>query len=86
MIDSASPERFEEARVELHQICQSDTMKGKPVLILANRMLLSIKELTSILDLRGLKNSLNMGGSTLEIHITRCNLDNKCHGTRKGTY
>ncbi|KAJ3323022.1 ADP-ribosylation factor-like protein 13B [Boothiomyces sp. JEL0866] len=83
VVDTSAPHRFEEAKMELHNMAKSPLMAGKPILILGNKGTLSVKELTKILDISQLcMESMEKSKATL-ISVKVCDLNSSSGGTVK---
>ena len=78
VIDAADEERFETARVELHDILSRPSLNGIPVLVLANKSDLpgAIRSVDEIVDVFGLKDIPNHEISVYSISAkNRTNID-----------
>ncbi|KAJ3256703.1 hypothetical protein HK103_005198 [Boothiomyces macroporosus] len=93
VIDCSAPDRFEEAKKELHEMAKSPMMAGKPILMyllcndrLGNKGSLSVKELTNIMDISQLcMDSIEKSKPTL-INVKICDLNSTSEGTVKEGY
>lgn len=93
VIDAADEERFETARVELHEILSRDALAGIPVLVLANKSDLpgAVTETRDIVDTFGLGDVSNHEVSVYSVSAkNRVNIDVMLkwlidHGSKKSS-
>lgn len=93
VVDAADEERFETARVELHDILSRPALDGIPVLLLANKSDLpgAVKKVDEIVDIFGLKQINNHEVSVYSISAkNKVNIDVTLqwlidHGTKKNS-
>lgn len=93
VVDAADEERFDTARVELHDILSRETLDGIPVLVLANKSDLpgAVKDTNEVVEIFGLKDIQNHQVSVYSISAkNRTNIDVTLqwlidHGTKKNS-
>jgi len=59
VVDSAAPDSLKQAKDELHELCAKDTLKGIPLLVLANKNdlkeALDVQQIIDLMDLKSIQ-------------------------------
>ena len=69
VIDSADPDRFEEARKELHALAAQPTLAGRPFVVLANK-----QDMEHARDVREIRHALQLDTHCFgrDVHVIGC--------------